>query len=644
MVASPDLDDLCRALAEMVRKHGLVTQRQSDQLLSLVRREAPADQRALRRLLESSPHIAPGLRHEFGKILKTPNRKRFGDFTVVGHLADGGMGDVWMAIGRNGEMGVVKTLLPELANDAEFLLRFEREAEITVGMDNPFLVRSLGHGQSDEGSLYLALEYVPGGDLFNLVAHVRRLDEDAVLRILRQVGIGLDAAHGVHLVHRDIKPENILISTEGDARLVDFGLARTTLQDRTVLTMAGSTLGTPDYMSPEQICGEADLDIRSDLYALGAVAFFCLAGEPPFTGDSIDVMKQHLERPPRNLAKLGRCSRRCADLVARCMAKRPENRFQTPADLVEEIEDLLGPESIHGTGGIPQDLAREALPAAEYADMEVIDLTGDGTNAGAIGTKSELVAMPVDLIDDDLSGIPADPATPALQPRACVETETTSSPAHDWIILRGRDRAQGAVVHCLARERIVVGKSRAAPVDICLRCYPRHMHDKTNGRISRQHFSLRYDRERQRFLLQDLDSTNGTILDGQKCPAKQELPLFRSQTHRLAVPKSMNLLMRVIGNALEDRDGVGGVLLKRLGNATHIKYCQVVGEVPIGTGDDTITVKGAELPAALWLRYGPAGWEWRPDDGVWRELALGDTITATGCTFDCEAGDYEAFR
>jgi serine/threonine-protein kinase len=339
---SPPLETVFLALSELTKKRGLLADDQIPKLLDLAKGGSVTDVDSLRSWVKSTPHLASGLRRELLRSLKAPRHRQMGSYHIIGHLADGGMGDVWLAADGHGRLAVVKTLLNELSSDTEFLLRFEREARITAQFTSRYLVRCLEHGQSEDGAMYIALEYVPGGDLHNLVCHRQYLSEEEALRITQHIALGLDDAADARLVHRDIKPENILISNEGDAKLVDFGLARSTSSDRTVLTMAGSTLGTPDYMSPEQIYGEDDLDVRSDLYALGAVLFFSLAGHPPFEGDNIEVMKQHISSRLPNIRRLNRSVGRTTQaIIEKCMEKEPVRRFQRPKELAKAVADAL---------------------------------------------------------------------------------------------------------------------------------------------------------------------------------------------------------------------------------------------------------------------------------------------------------------
>ena len=219
---------------------------------------------------------------------------RLGDYEVETELGQGAFGTVYRGRSAAGRLVALKVLAPALAEDDAFRRRFAREARAAQEVRHRHLVAVLEHGEAD-GRPYLVLEYVSGGSLSErLESGV--LGPDAALRLVAEVAGGLDALHASVLVHRDVKPSNIMLRDDGSAALTDFGLAKGAAY--TVLTRPGQVLGTLDYLAPELVRGE-EATPASDIYALGCVAFECLAGSPPFADRSLfGVGTAHLEDEP----------------------------------------------------------------------------------------------------------------------------------------------------------------------------------------------------------------------------------------------------------------------------------------------------------------------------------------------------------
>jgi len=204
-------------------------------------------------------------------------------FRVETLIGEGAMGRVYLAWdSQRGERVALKLLSPELASDERFRARFLRESQLAASLQHAHIVKTIASGE-EEGQLYLAMAYVEGSDLRELLRAEGRLQPDRTLSLLSQVAEALDSAHAAGLVHRDVKPGNILLSQEQtgeQAYLCDFGLARH-VSSVSSLTGERGFVGTIDYVPPEQIEG-ASLDGRADLYSLGCVLYECLAGERPF--------------------------------------------------------------------------------------------------------------------------------------------------------------------------------------------------------------------------------------------------------------------------------------------------------------------------------------------------------------------------
>jgi serine/threonine protein kinase len=219
-----------------------------------------------------------------------------GTYRLESELGEGGMGLVFRAVRvEDGREVALKVLKLALANDLLFQHRFRQEARAAAEVHEPHLVPIIEASEAD-GRHYLAVDYVPGGSLTDRIAGQGPLDGPDLVRMVSEIGAGLDALHAAGIVHRDIKPQNILFALDGTAMLTDFGLAKG--RAYTVLTQPGQVMGTLDYLAPELIRGEPATPL-TDVYALGCVAFECVAGKAPFADKSLfQVGIAHLEEAP----------------------------------------------------------------------------------------------------------------------------------------------------------------------------------------------------------------------------------------------------------------------------------------------------------------------------------------------------------
>src|SRR6185312_2384695 len=258
-------------------------------------------------------------------------------FRVRSLIGEGAMGAVYLAEDLSRRQRVaLKVLDPELARDERFRQRFLRESQVASSLDHPNIVTTFASG--DEGGvLYLAMEYVDGVDLRELLRRNAVLDLERTLALLAQVAAALDAAHAEGLVHRDVKPGNILVATRAigeRAYVCDFGLARH-VSSVSSLTGERGFVGTIDYVPPEQIEG-GTIDARADVYSLGCVLFQCLAGERPFDRESeLSVVFAHLNEPPPRLTDLWpELPEAFDDVFATALAKEPDERYSTCGELM----------------------------------------------------------------------------------------------------------------------------------------------------------------------------------------------------------------------------------------------------------------------------------------------------------------------
>lgn len=273
-----------------------------------------------------------------------------GRFEIIRLLGQGGMGAVFEAKHQTlPRKFAIKILRPELARNPDFVERFRREAVAAGRIEHPNVIYITDFGSMENGSLYLVMEFLEGIGLDQLLSRHVRLPLSRAIPILAQVADALDAAHQVGVVHRDLKPENILLSEvrgrKDVVKIFDFGIARVhTSEFAEALTMKGQVFGTAEYMSPEQATGE-ECDGRSDIYAVGCLAYELLTGDPPFTGQPVKILQAHVNKtpaPPSTRLKDHPVPPAYDALVLRCLAKNPADRYQNIADLRQDLLKIRG--------------------------------------------------------------------------------------------------------------------------------------------------------------------------------------------------------------------------------------------------------------------------------------------------------------
>ena len=272
-----------------------------------------------------------------------------GEFRLLRRLGRGGMAEVWLAEQTSLRRNVaLKFLRAEINSDDKYIKRFETEAKAAAGLNHPNIVQVYSTGV-DAGQHFIAQEYVAGQTLRALLQKKGPLDVSLALLIMRQTAAALSAAAERGIVHRDIKPENIMITRKGEVKVADFGLAQVSGSEKLNLTQEGTTMGTPLYMSPEQVNG-LPLDQRSDIYSFGVSCYHMLTGQPPFNGESpVAVAVQHLNNePPPIQQKRPDLPKPVCALVHRMMAKKPEDRYSSAQDALNDIRKIA--KAIKDTG------------------------------------------------------------------------------------------------------------------------------------------------------------------------------------------------------------------------------------------------------------------------------------------------------
>lgn len=277
-------------------------------------------------------------------LITTPSNIRIGAnfarrYHILEELGRGGMGKVYKALDTKvDEQIAIKLLNPEVAGDEKTRQRFREELKTTRQISHRHICRVYDFSEED-GQAFITMEHVSGEDLKSLIRRVGQLTPGKAVFVARQIADGLAEAHRMGVIHRDLKPHNIMVDKEGNVRIMDFGIARTF--KKTGVTDTGVIIGTPEYMSPEQVDGK-EVDQRSDIYSLGIILYEMLTGRVPFAGDTpLSVaVKQKTERPisPRRLnpqipAEINR-------IILRCLEKDRELRFQDAASLWEELKAI----------------------------------------------------------------------------------------------------------------------------------------------------------------------------------------------------------------------------------------------------------------------------------------------------------------
>jgi serine/threonine-protein kinase len=351
--------ETAESLVEALRGSGLFA---PDDLVALAAELAPFGpdaQGALRYLVEQDRVPLYQLRKLIhGKAAELV----VGPFVVLDKLGEGGMGKVYRARDtRSDRVVALKVVRPHLLANPVVRGRYEREVHTALSLDHPNIAGAVDAGEAG-GRYYLALEFVDGIDLSRLVRRYGLLSVPEACEYVRQAALGLHYAHDRGFVHRDIKPSNLVVSGErhvpgatepARVKVLDMGLVRSVGFDdgggSPDLTRAGTVVGTPDYMAPEQAKNSSTVDHRADLYSLGGTVYFLLTGRAPFPdGSPIEkVLKHQLDPPPPLQAARPDVPDELARVVARLMAKKPADRFDTAGELAEALRPLtvLTPDS-----------------------------------------------------------------------------------------------------------------------------------------------------------------------------------------------------------------------------------------------------------------------------------------------------------
>ena len=257
-------------------------------------------------------------------------------FEIIEEIGQGGMGTVYKAYdSKIREVVALKLLKPEIASDLEVIERFRNEIKLARQVSHRHVCRMYDLGE-EWLSIYISMEYVAGEDLKSFIRRSGHLNEAKAVGLARQIAEGLAEAHRLGVVHRDLKPQNVMIDKDGNAKIMDFGIARS-LHTKGV-TGTGVIIGTPEYMAPEQAEGR-DIDHRVDIYALGAILFEMVTGRVPFEGATpLSIVLKHRSEPPADPQTINiQLSPGLSRIILKCLEKSRDNRYQSAAEVLEDL-------------------------------------------------------------------------------------------------------------------------------------------------------------------------------------------------------------------------------------------------------------------------------------------------------------------
>ncbi|HEX6293210.1 MAG TPA: serine/threonine-protein kinase [Herpetosiphonaceae bacterium] len=289
--------------------------------------------------------------------------RQLGPYRIEALIGRGGMAAVYRALDTRLQRHVaLKMLYPQYLADTDIVERFRREAITAAQLDHPHIAPIFDVGE-DDGIVYLAMKLLPGPSLADVLQREPRLPAERVVTLAQQIALALDEAHQHGIIHRDIKPGNVLFDSRGNAILTDFGIAKSL--DAPSLTESSVIVGTPDYIAPEQInprlAPNGKLDHRADLYSLGALVYRMLTGRRPFDGSAQTVLLAHLQDQPIPPSEVvPQLSAGVDAVIAKVMAKRPEERYDTASEFVQALSESFSDQTEVGVVFPPASIRRDA--------------------------------------------------------------------------------------------------------------------------------------------------------------------------------------------------------------------------------------------------------------------------------------------
>lgn len=469
--------------------------------------------------------------YQVDRLLEGRSRGFFFDhYRVLDLLGAGGMGWVYRAADtRTEEVVALKVLLDRHKEDRGMLARFQQEARAGLLLDDPHIVRTRETGSAG-GMLYMIMEFVEGPSLLEILLRRRRLPWSLACDFARQAALGLEHAHQKGLVHRDVKPQNLLVDRAGQVKVLDFGLAMTRDGEggdefSMAMIFGHECIGTPAFMAPEQAEDSLTADARSDVYGLGCTLFAALTGDTPFPlRNPHDVVKAHQTQMPLSVCEYEpRIPRGVAEIVARMLEKRPEDRFQSAAAVAEALTRFSK------SGPIEFDFAEILAERSRNARDRVAELhksrpmpSGSASSTTRLSKLSSVAKssgdLPVFDFEKQARSIPVhDPKPATNSPR-----REASVIDHQILVVQGTAQPQsGNTSHLgkvlaplnggpsipLIQDRIVIGRNKECDVQVA------------DAAVSSRHCELYFDGVW--WWVTDLNSRNGTGVNGKPTNRRQ---------------------------------------------------------------------------------------------------------------------------
>ena len=394
-------------LEKSILRHGLATASEIE-MCKAHRAKLVAKGEESKGLLEIMVEARVLTRNQSARVLKEMGETKkldFPGYQILEKIGKGSMGIVFKARQTSVDRIVAfKVLLDALAKNKEFIKRFDREAKIAAKLSHNNIVNAIDAGEVN-GYHYFVMEYVEGGTIKDELDKHQVFDEKVALNIVMAVAEALKHAHQRGLIHRDIKPENVILTKDGGVKLADLGLARLTADEKWAMSEAGMAIGTPYYISPEQVRGQVDVDIRADIYSLGATLYHMVTGVVPYDGETpTEVMRKHVDKnvlltPPDHINT--NLSSGVGMVVETMMAKNRENRYRNPDDLILDLKCLLAGDSPMIAGQKLETLATLAEGEGEERQggatvEQLVEMAGYVNNRnGVIAALAMLLALSI---------------------------------------------------------------------------------------------------------------------------------------------------------------------------------------------------------------------------------------------------------
>ncbi|MBL4636002.1 MAG: protein kinase [Kofleriaceae bacterium] len=323
-----------------------------------------------------------------------------GRYRILRHIGSGGMGEVYL--GEHLLMGrkeAIKILKSRFARDEGHLARFRREARATNRLQHNNIVSFYDFGKMPDGRLYLTMEFANGPDLKDVLQAEQKLSVSRAVGVMRQLAAAIDYAHSKGVIHRDLKPENlVLIQGDGQPdmlKVLDFGVAKITepgYLESIAITREGQVFGTPSYIAPEQIRGSVE-DHRSDIYAMGCIAYELLTGAPPFVGRAMQILEAHIgeiPRPPSVILGDDTISAQLDRIVLRCLEKDPELRYQSGGEVAAAMASLQESPKIRIFGQDANETSISGFEAAATIRGEIVLESEDARTTDVFMSRYDL--------------------------------------------------------------------------------------------------------------------------------------------------------------------------------------------------------------------------------------------------------------